>query len=60
MIYKDFATTYFMIMTSIQGKRTTQKSEKCDWSVKRDFCDKNSLQNTKKLQIQYLLSWIKN
>ena len=42
-------------MTSI----TTQKSEKCDWSVKRDFCDKNSAQNTKKLQIRYFLSGIR-
>ena len=30
-------------MTSITGKRTIQKCKKCDWSVERDFCDKNSV-----------------
>ena len=46
MISKEFATTYFM--TSITGKRTTQKCKKCDWSVKRDFSNKNSVHNTEK------------
>ena len=41
MISKEFGTTYFM--TSITGKRTIQKCKKCDWSVERDFCDKNSV-----------------
>ena len=27
-------------MTSITGKRTTQKCKKCDWSVKRDLATK--------------------
>ena len=39
MISKDFPTTCFM--TSITGDRTTQKCQKCDKSVKRDFCNKN-------------------
>ena len=54
IISKDFATTY--CMTSITGKTATQKQETYYLSVKRDFCDKNSLQNTKKVQIRYLLS----
>ena len=38
MISKDFATTYFM--TSITGKRTTQKCKKFDWFLKSDFATK--------------------
>ena len=36
-----FATTYFM--TSIM-KKDYLKCKKCDWSIKRDFCNKNSVQ----------------
>ena len=57
MISKEFATTYFM--TSITGKRTTQKCKKCDWSVKREFTYKNS-ENTKKVTISIFTFGKKN
>ena len=37
-ISKKFAITYFL--TSIIGRRITQKCRKCDWSVKRDLATK--------------------
>ena len=47
MISKELATTYFL--TSIfTGKITTQKFKKWDWSVKRDFSNKNIVHNTEK------------
>ena len=42
-------------MTSITGKKTTQKCKKWDWSVKSDFNNKNSEHNTEKGQFRYLL-----
>ena len=46
MISKELAKT--QIMTLITGKRTTQKCKKGDWSVKRDFSNKNRVHNTEK------------
>ena len=40
----------------ITEKITTQKCKKCDWAVKRDFSNKNSVHNTEKGLIRYLLS----
>ena len=47
--FKESATTYFMAL--ITEKKTTKKCKKCDWSVKRDFSNKNSVHNTEKWQI---------
>ena len=46
-------------MTSITVKRTTQKCEKCDWSVKSDFCDKKKFDiNFRKKKKKFILNII--
>ena len=55
MISKEFATTY--LMTSITGKRTTQKCKQCDWFAKREFSNKNSVYITPKNDRLYNCFW---
>ena len=55
-ILESYSFHFISWLTSIfTGKITTQKFKKWDWSVKRDFSNKNIVHNTEKWQFRYLL-----